>query len=180
MEVTPYRTESNSRYATLVLVRTKVIGVDSAGLRLSPLAGNVKTGTYKKIGHCDGTYGGLDSSCLRNFTGVPCSSGLASCARGRRGGNVGCDAGHVLGRTCHGADRRRWAAVRSRCVSGAKRMLTVRSCKLALIQTSEDRRSQRFRLIGTSDRDRNNTGFLHWEIVPSREQGIAYENHFLQ
>jgi hypothetical protein len=57
-------------------------------------------------------------------------------------------------------------------------MLTVRSCKLALVQTSEDCRSHRFRLIGTSDRDRNNTGFLHREIVPSHEQGIAYENHF--
>ena len=65
-------------------------------------------------------------------------------------------------------------------MSGAKRMLTVRSCKLALIQTSEDCRSHRFRLIGTSDRDRNNTGFLNREIVPSHEQGIAYKDYFFQ
>jgi len=48
MEVTHIAQNPNSRYATLVLVRTKVIGVDSAGLRLSPLAGNAKTGTHKK------------------------------------------------------------------------------------------------------------------------------------
>jgi len=48
MEVTHIAQNPNSRYATLVLVRTKVIGVDSAGLPLSPLAGNVKTGTHKK------------------------------------------------------------------------------------------------------------------------------------
>jgi hypothetical protein len=48
MEVTHIAQNPNARYATLVLVRTKVIGVDSVGLRLSPLAGNVKTGTHKK------------------------------------------------------------------------------------------------------------------------------------
>jgi len=66
-------------------------------------------------------------------------------------------------------------------VSGAKkRMLTAWSCQLVLIQTSEDRCSNRFRLIGTSDRDRNNTSFLNREIVPSQEQGIAYEDHLFQ
>jgi hypothetical protein len=48
MEVTPIAQNPNFRYATLVLVRAKVIEVDSAGLRLSPLSGNVKTGTNKK------------------------------------------------------------------------------------------------------------------------------------
>jgi hypothetical protein len=48
MEVTHIAQNPNARYATLVLVGTKVIGVDLAGLRLSPPAGNVKTGTHKK------------------------------------------------------------------------------------------------------------------------------------
>jgi hypothetical protein len=51
-------------------------------------------------------------------------------------------------------------------VSGAKRMLTVRSCKLALIQTSEDCRSHRFRLIGTSDRDRARPASLTGKSFP--------------
>jgi len=88
--------------------------------------------------------------------------------------------GRGAGRACHDADRRRWITVRNRYVTGAERMLTLWSCKLALIQTSEYCRSNRFRLLGTSDRDRNNTGFLHWEIVPSHEQRIAYEDHFFQ
>ena len=81
--------------------------------------------SHPSLGHCDGTGEGLDSPCLRNFTGVPRSSGRASCAHERRSGNVGCTACHVLGRTCHGADRKLWITVRNRCVTGAKRMLTV-------------------------------------------------------
>jgi len=48
MEVTHIAQNPNSRYATLALIRTKAIGADSAVLRPSPLAGNVKTGTLKK------------------------------------------------------------------------------------------------------------------------------------
>jgi hypothetical protein len=43
----PIAQNPNFRYATLVLVRTNVIGIDSAGLRLSPL-GNVKPGRTRK------------------------------------------------------------------------------------------------------------------------------------
>ena len=58
--------------------------------------------------------------------------------------------------------------------------VTVWSRELDLIQTSEDCRGNRFRLIGTSDRNRNDTGFLNCEIVPPNEKGIAYEDHLLQ
>jgi hypothetical protein len=47
MEVTHIAQDPNSRYATLVLVRTKAIRVDTAGLRPSA-AWECETGLHKK------------------------------------------------------------------------------------------------------------------------------------
>ena len=51
-------------------------------------------------------------ACPRNFTAVPRAFGCVGCGRGRRRSGRGRNTRDVLGRTGHGADRRRWRLVR--------------------------------------------------------------------
>ena len=47
-------------------------------------------------------------------------------------------------------------------------------------QTSDDCFDNPLSLVGTLNRNRNNTCLFSRIVVPSREQGIPYENHLLQ
>src|SRR5205809_801255 len=47
------------------------------------------------------------------------------------------------------------------------------------IQTGEDRFNHPFRLLGISDLDGHDTGFFDRIVVPTREQGIADEQHLV-
>jgi VIT family len=63
------------------------------------------------LGHYSGPGGGFDPHCLRNCTGVPRDSRRVGCTRRWSGRDDGGNSRHVLGRACHGADRRRRVAV---------------------------------------------------------------------
>jgi hypothetical protein len=51
---------------------------------------------------------------------------------------------------------------------------------LIVVQTSDDGFGNPFRLIGASNWDRNDTSFFSRIVVPTWEQGIAYEDHLFQ
>ena len=90
-------------------------------------AGSFAVGAVMPLaGHGHRPGGRPDPPCLWNFAAVPGASGRAGCARWGRRRDAGRNTRHVLGRSSHGADRRRRGTVRNHHRLSAYRAATVR------------------------------------------------------